>query len=267
MIQADPHVLELVQLTDTHLFADPQGDLLGLPTLETLQEVVSLIRQQVPRIDALLATGDLSQDGSEASYRHFLHAIQRLDAAHCCWCPGNHDDLSTMAALAQSEQLCRELRLGRWRILMLNSAHPGVVYGVLAQEQLVWLEQRLAEAPEDYYVVCLHHPPVPICSQWMDLIGLHNGEVLCQILEGYPQVRALLFGHVHQDVDLWRHSLRLLAAPSTCVQFQSQSPHFQLASLAPGYRHLRLYDDGRLETHIVRLDHFDFSRLSDAGGY
>ncbi|HSX71405.1 MAG TPA: metallophosphoesterase, partial [Pseudomonas sp.] len=61
----------LVQLSDSHLFAEPDGKLLGMNTHDSLEKVVEQVRAEQQDIDLILATGDLSQDGSVASYRHF----------------------------------------------------------------------------------------------------------------------------------------------------------------------------------------------------
>lgn len=47
----------LVQLSDSHLFAEADGALLGMNTCESLQRVIELVQTQQPRIDLLLATG------------------------------------------------------------------------------------------------------------------------------------------------------------------------------------------------------------------
>ena len=57
---ADPVLL--VQLSDSHLFAETDGTLLGMNTADSLQRVIDLVLAQQPRIDLMLATGDLSQD-------------------------------------------------------------------------------------------------------------------------------------------------------------------------------------------------------------
>ncbi len=54
----------LVQLSDSHLFAEADSALLGMNTRESLQRVIELVREQQPQVDLLLATGDLSQDGT-----------------------------------------------------------------------------------------------------------------------------------------------------------------------------------------------------------
>lgn len=120
--------------------------------------------------------------------------------------------------------------------------------GFLAESQLQLLAQSLSEAPDRHHLVCLHHHPVAIGCEWMAPIGLRNAEAFFAVVDRFPQVRAVLWGHVHQEFDQMRQGVRLLASPSTCIQFAPGSEDFKLDTLAPGYRWLRLHDDGQLET-------------------
>jgi Icc protein len=115
--------------------------------------------------------------------------------------------------------------------------------------------------------VCLHHNPVPIGCEWMNPIGLRNPDALFAVLERFPQVRAVLWGHVHQEYDQMRGDVRLLASPSTCIQFAPGSVDFKVDTTAPGYRWLRLYDDGRLETGVSRVVCMDFEVDYGGEGY
>ena len=93
----------------------------------------------------------------------------------------------------------------------------------------------------------------------MEPIGIRNPEALFAVTDRHPQVQAMLWGHIHQEFDQLRNGVRLLASPSTCVQFAPGSEEFQVDQEAPGYRWLRLYADGRLETAVSRVVgiHFD----------
>nr|WP_314582044.1 3',5'-cyclic-AMP phosphodiesterase [uncultured Pseudomonas sp.] len=256
----------LVQLSDSHLFAEADGKLLGMTTRRSLEAVVDLVLAEQPHIDLILATGDLSQDGSVESYRAFRESSERLDAPKR-WLPGNHDELHEMAIAAQqSDFLEPVVDVGNWRITMLDSAVPGSVPGYLEDKQLQLLAQALSEAPQRHHLICLHHHPVPIGAAWMEPIGLRNPEALFSVLERFPQAKALLWGHVHQDFDRTRDGLRLMASPSTCIQFAPNSEDFALDALAPGYRWLRLHDNGQLETGVSRVaaDLFEVD-LSGAG--
>ena len=240
----------LVQLSDSHLFAEEDGKLLGMDTRDSLAKVIERVQTEQPQIDLILASGDLSQDGSLASYRRFRDLSAQLNAP-TRWFPGNHDELPAMQqACAGSDLLQPVVDLGHWRIILLDSSIPGAVPGYLADDQLQLLERALSEAPERHHLVCFHHHPVSIGCRWMEPIGLRNPDALFAVLEHHPQVRAVLWGHIHQEFDQQRGGIRLLASPSTCVQFAPGSEEFQVDTTAPGYRWLRLHADGRLETGV-----------------
>lgn len=257
----------LVQLSDSHLFAEAQGTLLGMNTRESLQKVIELVLAQQPRVDLMIASGDLSQDGTLESYQQFREMTRQIDAPKR-WIPGNHDEPHFMAkAATQSLLLEPVVDIGNWRITLLDSAVPGSVPGYLQEEQLQLLARALSEAPERHHLVCFHHHPVSIGCAWMEPIGLRNPEALFAVLDRFPQVRAVLWGHVHQEIDQLRNGVRLLASPSTCIQFEPGSENFKVDDLAPGYRWLRLLPDGRLETGVNRVTGFDFQVDYGSTGY
>lgn len=257
----------LVQLTDSHLFADAGEKLLGMDTAASLQRVIDLVLAEQPRVDLVLATGDLSQDGSLASYERFRQLSERIEAP-ARWCPGNHDELAAMQQATQgSELMLPVLDIGTWRVVMLDTLVPGSVFGVLREEQLELLDRALREAPERHHLICLHHHPVTIGSRWMDGIGLRNRDELFQVIDRHSNVKALLWGHIHQEFDASRENVRLLATPSTGVQFTPGSEEFDVDKLAPGYRWLRLHADGRLETGVSRVVGVDFEVDYSVRGY
>ncbi|MGZ0704024.1 3',5'-cyclic-AMP phosphodiesterase [Pseudomonas piscis] len=263
---ADDSVL-LVQLSDSHLFAETEGTLLGMNTSDSLQRVIDLALAQQPRIDLMLATGDLSQDGSLESYQRFRQLTAQIQAPGR-WLPGNHDEPQIMQLAARDSELLHPVvDVGNWRITLLDSSVPGSVPGFLQDDQLQLLARSLDEAPERHHLICLHHHPVSIDCTWMEPIGLRNAQALFEVIKGHAQVRALLWGHVHQEIDQLRDGLRLLASPSTCIQFEPRSDDFKVEERAPGYRWLRLLADGRLETGVQRVEGYEFTIDYGSNGY
>ncbi|WP_095078120.1 3',5'-cyclic-AMP phosphodiesterase [Pseudomonas sp. Irchel s3h17] len=257
----------LVQLSDSHLFAEADGTLLGMNTRDSLQQVIELALAQQSRIDLVIASGDLSQDGTLESYQQFRQMSGQIDAP-ARWIPGNHDEPRIMAqAAVQSAFLEPVVDIGNWRITLLDSAVPGSVPGYLQDEQLQLLARALSEAPQRHHLVCFHHHPVSIGCAWMEPIGLRNPEALFAVLDRFTQVRAVLWGHVHQEIDQLRNGVRLIASPSTCIQFEPRSEDFKVDTLAPGYRWLRLLPDGGLETGVERVSGFEFQVDYGSNGY
>lgn len=258
----------VVQITDPHLFATADGRLLGMNTRDSLEKVIDKVLLEQPHIDLLLITGDLTQDGSAASYQAFKAMSARIPAGKTRWFAGNHDEPLVMEEVAQGTDLLDPVvDIGAWRIILLNSAVPGSVPGRLAPTELELLERSLKEAPERHHLICLHHHPISIDCQWMEPIGLRNADALFAIIDRYPQTKALLWGHIHQEIDQPLGDLRLLATPSTCIQFKPRSDDFALDDLPPGYRWLRLQPGGTLDTGVSRVEGYAFKPDFSSDGY
>ena len=247
-----PEPVKLLQITDTHLFADPEARLKGVNPLSTLKAVIGQAAPQTSSCQRVLATGDLVHDGSAQGYEQLHRAFSALNVP-VSYLPGNHDAPEIMqATLPGMEE--RSLVMGSWHILLLNTHRPGSEGGYLDDGELEFLGSSITSHPSHPTLVCLHHPPVPINSPWMDAIGLDNADAFLAIMHKQPQVKAVLFGHIHQAFDKKERGIRFLGSPSTCTQFKPNRLISTLDNKPPGYRWLHLYPDGRLKTGIQRLD-------------
>ena len=262
-------IINVVQITDCHLDGQPGGRLLGMDTDHSLAAVLSTLRDAGPAPDLLLATGDLADGGAAAAYSRLLEHCAGL-CPEQFWLPGNHDDRSAMEALPAAERLLvDELRVGNWQILLLDSQVPGKIGGRVGAAQLERLRARLETAQREqlFSLVCLHHQPVAIGCDWLDEQRVSDASELFRVLDDFPCVRAVLWGHIHQEVDRYRGQLRLLASPSTCVQFAPGSAEFRADDRPPGYRWLRLFPDGRLDTGVRRVEGVQLEVNLDQRGY
>lgn len=259
--------LRVVQVTDTHLFGDVGGKLLGIPTYDSMQAVLAQLSEFPFRADAMLVTGDLSQDGSEQSYRLLDDALASFGAP-VFWLPGNHDEPQNLELVGRErDHLHKIIRSDYWQIVMLDSQVEGAVFGQLSPSELQMLEQALKDAPDLHTLVCLHHHPIPMNSQWMDNIGLRNRHELMDMLAAYDNAKAVLWGHVHQTCDGYVSGVRLMSTPSTCIQFEPHTSDFSLDDVAPGFRWLELHKDGRISTGVERLSEVSFEVDRTQTGY
>ncbi len=260
--------LNLLQITDTHLFSEPEKELLGIKTVQSYQAVVKHAAKYTELCQAVLSTGDLSQDHSAQSYYDFSEQISALNLP-CFWLPGNHDMQSVMLpsllekGLAQTKRLISE----HWQIVLLDSQIEGVPHGRLSESQLSFLDSCLAESPEKHTLICVHHHVLPVGSAWLDQHILKNSEQFLEVIGKHENVRAVLSGHVHQAGDWIKNEVHFLTSPSTCVQFKPNSDDFALDDQAPGYRYLSLNKDGSIETKIERIEQGEFIVDEDAKGY
>lgn len=261
--------VRLVQVTDTHLKQVEGGTLLGLNTDFSLQHVIDLVLRERPVIDLVLGTGDIADRGSEEAYRRAAGYFDQLGAP-VLWLAGNHDQAERMAkVLGQDGMLPASSVMGNWQIVMLNSQIPGEVGGHLGSVELALLEHKLATAEQQslHSLVCLHHQPVPMGSGWIDEQMVEDREDFLAIIDRFPGVKGILWGHVHQQLDAVHGAVKLMSTPSSCIQFAPGSECFKADDQPPGYRWLDLYSDGRIETAVSRVTGVTFEVDLDSSGY
>jgi len=260
--------ITIIQLTDSHLFSDSNGRLLGLNTLDSLQWVVELVKDEQLDIDLILASGDIAQEPSIESYTNFKKQVSTLGAP-VYWISGNHDERELLSAVVNnSDKLCPcSVDTEDWRIIMLDSSVEGEVPGYLSPAQLRYLEQQLSTSGTRHVLLCFHHHPVPMNSEWLDAQIIGNADELFAISDQFPNIKVMVWGHVHQEIDQMRKGVRLLSSPSTCAQFKPGSEDFCVDDLAPGYRWIECYADGKIETGVSRVEGVSFQVDYSVKGY
>jgi Icc protein len=262
----DSASIRLLQLSDTH-FGEVSGErLLGLDPEESLSDVLACVRANESGFDHLVLSGDVATEGCPASYQRVLKLLARDLPLPMHWLPGNHDGpVDMLAARPTSRESVFEL--GDWLCIMLDSKAPGEVSGRLAEEELNMLEDALVRHPGRPTLVFLHHHPVCLGSGWLDGNMLQNPEALFAILTRFEQVKALSWGHVHQEYRGDYEGIQLIASPSTCIQFAPRIDAFTLDRQMPGYRWYELHSDGRFDTGVVRVPNKSYGIDFDSQGY
>ncbi|HKT71482.1 MAG TPA: 3',5'-cyclic-AMP phosphodiesterase [Steroidobacteraceae bacterium] len=246
--------LRLIQFTDPHLYANESETLRGVATLPSLKTALEHAQSGDWPPDALLVTGDLVQD-DPGGYVHFRRLFGPLGVPVLC-VPGNHDEPVAMRRLLSREPfvLNGHVDMGLWRIVLLDSAMAGSAAGCLSESSLSQLDEALGTAGNRHCLVTLHHHPVAMDSRWLDQVGLTNATRFLEVIDRHPQVRAIVWGHVHQAFAGLRKGVRLLATPSTCAQFLPHADEFSVDRRPPAYRTLDLRADGSLVTEVVWLN-------------
>jgi Icc protein len=170
---------------------------------------------------------------------------------------GNHDHeahISNAFAAYPQIQPHKHILAGKhWQIVLLDSHIEGKPAGFLADKELQWLEQCLTNFSDRFTLIVLHHNVLSTNADWLDQHSLSNADELLALLQRFPNVKALLHGHIHQAVDDYWYDYRVLATPSTCIQFKPNCEDFTLDVLPQGWREIYLYEDGSIKTECKRL--------------
>ncbi len=244
----------LLQITDTHLFADPAAEHAGVIPEARLQAVIAALQPWLESAEAIVHTGDLVHDGTLAAYRRLRDRLNALDRPGRVM-PGNHDAREPLESVfaAGAFSTDRTLRVGDWTLISLDSLQVGEVPGRLSADELAALDRALAGLATPWCLIALHHPPLPVGTPWLDAIGLAEPDALLERVAADPRIRGLVCGHVHTPFNGRWHDRRMLTTPATAAQFLAGARRFTSVSAAPGFRWLDLRADGGIDTDVVRV--------------
>lgn len=250
--------LRVVQISDLHLFADPEGELKGLKPQAGVTAVLKTIQERYPHVDQLISTGDHTHDELPATYLRLREILQPwLPQFHLV--PGNHDDREVIHEVfgeycpPDVNRIRFSFEAGGWQFFGLDSHVPGELYGEVGAEQWGWLEFEVGRESSKPTAIFLHHPPLPIGSPWMDKIGLRDAERLPRILKSNPQVKFVSHGHIHQEFQGDCSGIPVMSCPSAAVQFRPRTAELEVDTLSPGFRVFELNDDGTWHSEVIRV--------------
>lgn len=261
----DPSDKIIIQITDTHLLADPSTEFVQVNPENGFHAVIEDILKHHKHIDAIIHTGDLVQVATPEAYQRYIDYMGKLNIPFF-HIPGNHD-VPAYFPFQSIEPTPTIVDLGQWQIVMLNSAIEGKVHGWIKSEQLEYLDQWLSLNQDKYVLLAFHHHPFPVHSKWVDFHILKNTSELTKVIEKYKNIKAAVFGHIHQEsVTKW-NNIDFYSTPSTFVQFKPLNEDFAFDEIEPGYRCLHLKPNGQFETEVKRVKGYMPKINKEISGY
>ncbi len=237
----------LCQISDLHVKPERRLAYRRVDTATMLERCIERILALPQRPDAVIATGDLVDLGTEAEYRLLRELLAPL-AMPLYLLPGNHDGREALRAVFDDHAYLRQwepfvqyaIDAHPLRLVALDTVVPGSGGGLLCAERLAWLDRTLSAAPWKPTVVALHHPPFVTGIGHMDRIGLAGIDGLAAVIARHPQVERLIAGHLHRPITVRfagtvastcpspAHQVALDLAPDARDDFVMEPPAFQL---------------------------------------
>lgn len=202
----------LAHLTDTHMLAPGQLHYGKVDTHAALATALDAIAGT--HLDALVFSGDISDDGTPESYQAFLSLAEPAADRHgalLVTAMGNHDQRAGFRQVLRGGQPDHPETEGDepltqvhatsqgLRFVVLDSSVPRAGYGRIGRVQLEWLRSQLVSPAPGGTAVVVHHPPIPAHTDLLSALCLEDGDELVDVLTG-SDVRVVLSGHYHHSL-------------------------------------------------------------------
>lgn len=220
--------LTFVHISDTHLHKNPNytGDYVKFSSRVSVAELVRQINALPFPVDFVLHTGDIMNDPERDL--DYIVARELLEAIRfpVFYLPGNHDRVEGVQRVMLGRgdadltpRLDYIIERDGVQIICLDSTIKGSAAGIIQPSQLAWLESLFIPEDDRPLVVALHHHPLPSGAPWLDEIVLKNGvEFHNVLLKARHRLRAVLYGHIHEDMTTIRDSINYVSVRSTWFQ-------------------------------------------------
>lgn len=235
----------ILQLSDTHLVAKRGGPVYGKDPDAQLDAALDACADQAGTVDLVLVSGDLSDDGSRESYRRLAARLGPIGAPVLAF-GGNHDD---PVLLARHFDTAATTRLGRWSIVVMDTARPPQTHGTVDIATATTLLATAVE-PGDPILLAMHHPPISPSTR--HAFSLDGAGDLIDLVAATPQVRAIVSGHLHEPFEMsLPNGAPVLGAPSTLTGAVHHGDTYDPGPGAvTGARIVTLNDDGTVTSEV-----------------
>ena len=247
----------LVQLSDFHIGAE----WMDADPVARLAAAIESVKALCPQPDAVLVTGDIAHNATDAEYEQVLELLAPLRVPLYVL-PGNHDDRRALhrnfgVPGGDGEPVQYAADVGPLRLIAIDTTRPGEDPGALDAARLGWLDEELATAPTTPTLLAMHHPPVLTGVPPWDELGLPDADrqALGEVIARHPQVRRIVAGHVHHTIIGELAGRAVLTVPSTYVQLRLdfRLQELELADEPAGFA-VHTVLDGEVVSHVQPVE-------------
>lgn len=255
----------VAQITDFHCYEAGATPQYGCDNNANVARVVARLNGLSPRPDVVIATGDLAADARPGEYAALDAALAPLEMPLYVL-PGNHDLLEPL----------RKAFAGRYgvaddgadfvntvvddyalRLVALDTSVAHHHNGAVPSEQLAWLDDTLAAAPDHPTLIFMHHPPFDTGIWWMDRMGIVEGlDALAEVVRRHAQIVAMVAGHQHRAIHAAFAGVPVMVCPAICYAVAldvEEEAEGKFTNETPGFM-LHRWTGETLVSHTLLLD-------------
>lgn len=250
-----PQGFVIAQISDSHLFADTHELFHGHNVYQNLRHILKAIKADYV-VDAIIFTGDLSQDHSLESYQNFVKAVKEINITKPIYfIEGNHDQTSLLQSELNGDPFVADktITTDAWEFYLLNS-QTDTPAGKISSDSLHML--AVQEDNTRHQFIFMHHNPVNV-HYFIDKHALENQDEFWQQAQKNTNLKGVACGHVHREITIGaykaQNTVPVYTCPATSIQFDPMNDGVSALDERPGYRRFIFFSSGEVVTQVYRV--------------
>jgi len=228
----------IAQITDTHIqLPGPNAPNSEVRAADLRRAVADINALDTPP-DAVIHTGDLTQNARPEEYARAREILDQLQAPLYVT-PGNRDSRKEIATAFTDryEMLDRNGFINYAvddhpvRLIAFDSLSANSNLGDFCKNRLTALDAKLATHPEKPSLVFMHHPPFEAVAEknHYHYERLEAAVEIKEVLSRHAQVIRVLSGHAHQFDKAWLGDVEVSTQPSLATELRCGFYPIQMA--------------------------------------
>lgn len=242
------------------MLGDENADIYGINPHSLLNKLIESIKL-IKDIDCIIITGDIANRGEYDAYI-IVDKLFRELSCQIYWLQGNHDLSEVMLQVSNKVMIKsdKSFIIKNTKFILLQSVmrdeddlSTNKARGYLFDFEMSFLKRELEENNFDKCVVALHHPPI-LSNSWADRRILDNNLEFRALLELYPKVKVVLYGHQHIAQRTVLNDINYISSPPTSFQFDPNGARFSILKNKQGFGVIDIDNNSNIQCEFLYLE-------------
>lgn len=224
----------IAQISDTHIRVPRKNDLNALERISYFRKCVSDINSLSVIPDAVIHTGDLTDNGLPDEYC-LAKSIHRNLNIPFYPTPGNRDGSKNMinayaaelTDIIDSNFMIYAINDYPVRLISLDSLASSGPKGDLCKIKLGILDTVLNQVTDKPSLIFMHHPPFDVSKFGAPVVEYNTPTSInnfYEVLKNYKQIVGIFCGHIHRSFTKDIYSFKANVAPPIALDLSHEEP-------------------------------------------
>ena len=125
--------------------------------------------------------------------------------------------------------------------------------GYLFDYEMTFLKRELEENDFENCIIALHHPPV-LSNSWADRRILDNRLEFISLIEKFPKVKGVLYGHQHIAQHTIINDINYICSPPTSFHYDPNGARFSILKNKQGFGIVNIDNSSNIQCEFLYLE-------------
>lgn len=242
------------------MLSNKETDIYGINPYSLLNKLIEKIKL-IEDVDCIILTGDIANRGEYDAYIIVNNLFSKLNCP-IYWLQGNHDLSEVMLQVSNKVSIKsdKSFIIKNTKFILLQSVmrdegdlSSNKARGYLFDYEMTFLKRELEENDFENCIIALHHPPV-LSNSWADRRILDNRLEFISLIEKFPKVKGVLYGHQHIAQHTIVNDINYICSPPTSFHYDPNGARFSILKNKQGFGIVNIDNSSNIQCEFLYLE-------------